>query len=789
MHLEAGGRLGFYRLIAPLGAGGMGEVWKARDEKLDRDVALKALPARLSADPEALVRFEREAKAVAALSHPNILAIYDFGQESGRHFAVMELLEGQTLREILSAGPLPPRKAVEYGRQIAEGLAAAHARGIVHRDLKPENLFVTRDGHVKILDFGLAVQRTAGDANITSSPTVARVTEPGVAMGTAGYMAPEQVRGGLADHRADIFALGAVLYEMLAGRRAFERETGAEMMTAILREDAPPLSSVRTLPPALEQIVEHCLEKRPEDRFQSARDLAFALVASGPGSGGAEVADAVSPSGSRRAASAPTDVKRPAWLWPAAIALAILALAGSAYFVLRAKGSSDLPRRIAVLPLQSEDPAFEFFAEGVGDSIYTQLTRIPGLVVTGRGSSASFKGQTVDLKDVRAKLGVDAVLQGRVSRSDRQVRIALDLVRTADGSAIWSGNYDGDIGQVGTVQDTVVREVAGALRVAPGDTLSTPRHSTNPEARDFYLRGRSKAQSFARQDLEDAITLYDQALARDPQMAEAYAGIAWAWTFLADSYLSPAEAYPKAKEAAQKALSLDASSAEGHAALGNSSWLFDWNVREAEAQFRRATELSSEPEYRALLGLLQCSSGRGGLAEIDAAVSTDPLRSDLWLYREMCQYTTGRYRDVLAEHQRAMNLKIASVYLDSFEGAAYRELGMFDKALASYERDLKLYGGTPLFGLAVTYAKAGRKDDARRVIETLEAYRRDHYYPVELIAVAYANVGDMDRAFEWMNRVFETRSFVWSLMGRAADWEPLHRDPRWAALMKRAGLG
>ncbi len=453
------------------------------------------------------------------------------------------------------------------------------------------------------------------------------------------------------------------------------------------------------------------------------------------------------------------------------------------------RGSVGEPRRIAVLPLQSNDPAFEFFAEGVGDAIYTQLTRVPGLVVTGRGSSASFKGQAIDLKDVRAKLGVDAVLQGRVSRSDRQVRIALDLVKTADGAALWSGNYDRDVGEVAAVQDTIVREVAGSLRLALGGAPSIGRHSTNPEARDFYLRGRAKASSFARQDLEDAISLYEQALAKDSQMAEAYAGIAFAWTYLADAYLSPAEAYPRTKEAAQKALALDSSSAEAHAALGNSSWFFDWNLQEAEGHFRRAAELANQPEYRAALGLLHCTSSGSGLAEIDAAIALDPLKADLWLYRELCQYVSGRYRDVLAEHQRAMRLKLASVYLDSFEGAAYRELGMIDSSLASYERDLKLYGGTPLYGLAITYARANRKEDARKVIETLEAYRRDHYYPVELIAVAYANVGEMDRAFEWMNRVFETRSFIWSFLGRGADWEPLRRDPRWVALKKRAGLG
>jgi eukaryotic-like serine/threonine-protein kinase len=296
MSLEPNSFLGPYRIVAPLGAGGMGEVFRARDPKLDRDVAIKVLPSNLAADSDALDRFEREAKAVASLSHPNILAIHEFGQANGRHFAVMELLQGETLRQVLDRGALPPKKAIELGGQIAEGLAAAHGKGIVHRDVKPENLFVTRDGHVKILDFGLARQRLGGSAGETTLETV-RGTEPGMVMGTIGYMAPEQVRGQVADYRADIFAFGVVLYEMLAGTRAFARATGAETMTAILREEPPTLTSIRdNVPPALERVVEHCLEKRPEDRFQSARDLAFALGASTSSTSGraslATIADA-----------------------------------------------------------------------------------------------------------------------------------------------------------------------------------------------------------------------------------------------------------------------------------------------------------------------------------------------------------------------------------------------------------------------------------------------------------------------------------------------------------------
>ena len=281
MPLPAGKKLGPYEILAPLGAGGMGEVYRARDTKLDRDVAVKVLPANFADDPQALARFEREAKAVAALSHPNILAIFDFGGADGASYAVMELLDGESLRSRLSTGALPVRKAVDYGVQILQGLAAAHDAGIVHRDLKPENVFVTGDGRIKILDFGLARQTlrvAAGDD--TRSPTVVRSTEPGTVLGTVGYMSPEQVRGQDVDARSDIFSFGAVLYEMLSGRRAFQRDTGAETMTAILKEDPPELSdSGIKIPPGIDKIVGHCLEKSPKERFQSARDVAFDLQA------------------------------------------------------------------------------------------------------------------------------------------------------------------------------------------------------------------------------------------------------------------------------------------------------------------------------------------------------------------------------------------------------------------------------------------------------------------------------------------------------------------------------
>jgi len=284
MTISAGTRLGPYEVLSPLGAGGMGEVYRARDTKLDRDVAIKVLPQAVAADPDTLARFEREAKAVAALSHPNILAIHDFGSQGGIAYAVTELLEGETLRGKLDAGPISQRQAVDYALQVARGLSAAHERGVVHRDLKPENLFVTRDGHVKILDFGLAKRVDAAPGDRTSAPTSSGHTEPGTVMGSVGYMSPEQVRGLPVDNRSDIFAFGTILYEMLSGRRAFKKDTASDTMAAIIRDEPPVLSEPgRSISPALDRVVRHCLEKDRENRFQSAKDIAFALSeASGP---------------------------------------------------------------------------------------------------------------------------------------------------------------------------------------------------------------------------------------------------------------------------------------------------------------------------------------------------------------------------------------------------------------------------------------------------------------------------------------------------------------------------
>ncbi len=426
MTLSAGICLGPYEILAPLGAGGMGEVYRARDSRLGREVAIKVLPHSVAADPDALARFEREAKAVAALSHPNILSIFDFGTQDGIAYAVMELLEGETLRGKLDTGSIPQKQAVDYALQVAKGLSAAHEKGIVHRDLKPENLFVTRDGHLKILDFGLAKKvETVAPGKETSAPTGSGHTEPGVVMGTAGYMSPEQVKGLQVDHRSDIFSFGAILYELLSGKKAFKRDTNAETMAAILMKEPPELSeSGRNISPALDHIVKHCLEKDRDHRFQSARDIAFNL---------SEQSSPTVTSGAREIA--PPITSEGFW--------------------------------VAVLPFKSggADADLAALAEGLSEEIVTGLSRFRYLSVVSSASAARLKGEAGDERALGAKLGARYVLEGSIRKGGSAIRVSAQLVDTQTGAQLWAETYNRDLqaSSIFAVQDDVAARIVATV--------------------------------------------------------------------------------------------------------------------------------------------------------------------------------------------------------------------------------------------------------------------------------------------------------------------------------------
>ena len=584
MTVHAGTRLGPYEIVAPLGAGGMGEVWRARDTRLGRDVAIKVLPADVEAEPDRLARFEREARAVAALSHPNILALYDVGTASFAtdagtpgprtvHYLVTELLEGRTLAERIRAGDLTAAKATELAGQLARGLAAAHERGVVHRDLKPANVVVTSDGVVKILDFGLArLTHVEGGAwDPATAPTAASMTEAGSVVGTVGYMAPEQVRGLPADHRSDIFAFGCVLHEMLCGTPPFRRGTAADTSVAILRDQPPALAdAVKGLPPRLEAIVGRCLEKSPEDRFQSARDLAHDLDA---------VASAARPA--RQAAARPPGRR---WRVVAPALAALVAVGVGAALVLRPGGSekkvgAPTPPRIVVLPFENLGlPEDAYFAAGMAEEITSRLANVRGLRVISRTTAVGYdrKGKTV--REIGEDLGVDYVLEGSVRWEHGQeaagrVRITPQLIRVSDDTHVWAERYDRVLAGVFAIQSEVAVSAVEAMDIAllPREQTALSEVSTDDlVAYDQFLRGRESLDGGEdRPHIEGAVGMFQAAVDRDPRFARALAGLARAHLFMYWLYYDRSEErLAGAKVAAERAVALRPDLADTHVALG-----------------------------------------------------------------------------------------------------------------------------------------------------------------------------------------------------------------------------
>ncbi|HXM78675.1 MAG TPA: serine/threonine-protein kinase, partial [Thermoanaerobaculia bacterium] len=543
MALAPGTRLGPYEILAAIGAGGMGEVYRARDERLGREVAIKVLPASFSADPDRLRRFEQEARAAGILNHPNITAVYDIGtnESDGAPYVVQELLEGETLRSRLGAGAFTPRKALGHALQIANGLAAAHEKGIVHRDLKPENIFVTKDGRVKILDFGLAKLTSPREEGSASRlPTTAGETEPGMVLGTLGYMSPEQVRGKPADARSDIFSFGAILYEMLSGKRAFHGDSAADTMSAILMKDPPDLSVTnQNISPGLERVVRHCLEKNPEERFQSARDLAFDLESLSDISG-------VAPGG--KAAPAASSRRTGLLLLVAGVAVAALALAAITW--LRPRGKSI--DSIAVLPFVngSRDPNAGYLSDGITESIINSLSRLPHLRVTARSTVFRFKGRDEDPQKVGRDLNVGAVVSGKVTQRCDVLSIQADLMDVGSGSQLWGDHYERKLADILSVQEEIAREISEKLRLRlTGEEKQrlTKRYTANTEAYQLYLKGRYAWEQRTQSGLTQSIEFFQKAIEKDPGYALAYAGLADSYAVLPSySFLSPGESFPKA---------------------------------------------------------------------------------------------------------------------------------------------------------------------------------------------------------------------------------------------------
>ena len=761
MALCAGNRLGPYEIVAPLGAGGMGEVYRALDSRLGREVAIKVLPEHLSKDPQALARFEREARAVAALSHPNILAIFDVGAENGISYAVTELLEGETLRARFQQGTMPWRKAAEAGAALAEALAVAHAKGITHRDLKPENIFLTSDGRVKVLDFGLARFTPAVVEHHTAAAGTPAETQPGTIWGTIGYMSPEQVRGEVAGAPSDIFSLGCVLYEMVCGRRAFRGQTAAETMSAILR-DAPPelTSSGAQIPAELDRLVAHCLEKNPEQRFQSARDLAFHLR-SIPGATGPAPAAMVSgaPLGPGRAVDS-----------------------------------------IAVLPFAnaSRDPDTEYLSDGITESIINSLSQIGQLRVTPRSTAFRYKGQDRDPQAVGRELNVRMVLTGRLIQRGETLVVATELVDVIEGSQLWGERYNRKLADIFAVEEEIARKISESLRTKlTGDEKKrlAKRFTENSEAYQLYLKGRHYWVMRTPESMKKGIGYFQQAIEKDPGYALAYAGLADCHSILSIyGGDRPREGWAKAKAAAAAAVALDPELAEGRTSMAFVRAFVDWDWAASEEEFRHAIELNSSywlaPYwYAAVLGT--CGRYEEAEQQIRRAQELEPLLPTILHISAMICILARRFAEAVDRCKAGLEINPAHPLLRLWLGLAYEQQSKYEEAFRELEKGRELLGGEPLAvgALGHAFAVTGRETEARRMLsELLELTERRQVDPYS-VALIYAGLGERDQAFEWLGKGSESRAGFFSLFIKGdARMDGLRGDPRFQKLLERMGL-
>jgi serine/threonine protein kinase/tetratricopeptide (TPR) repeat protein len=751
--LSAGNRLGPYEILAPLGAGGMGEVYRARDTRLDRDVAIKVLPESLASDRHALDRFEREARAVATLSHPNVLAIYDFETHDGVRYVVTELLEGSTLRGHLESGTVSPRKAIEYAMQIAQGLAAAHEKGIVHRDLKPENVFVTRSGHVKILDFGLArtLVAAAGE-NASTAGTLAEATEPGTILGTVGYMSPEQVRGALADARSDIFSFGTVFYEMLTGRRAFRADSAVETMSAILTEEPPEFSDsgARAIPTGIERIVRRCLEKSPLERFQNARDLGFAIEAVS-GLSTAETSTSADPGTEARASG---------------------------------------KRSVAVLPFRdlAGRPENADLGLGLADATTTELASLRSLLVRPTAAILKYNGCGVDPHQAARELGVDAVVDGNFQRSGSRLRVTVQLVRASDGRSLWGTKIDTTIDDIFEMQDQVSRKIAEALRVelTPSEERRLARGAARPagDAYELYLKGRASLFRGTLLDVNAAIEAFEGARDADPLFALAWAGLSGAYLHLALKYEPEGEWQARAEEMCERALAVDPQLPEGRYLRGALLWSprngFDHAgaMRELSAAIAGRPGLSEAHDHLSVV-LDHVSMFEESLSASDAAIAINPADGMALIHRGLTHYHLGRYDRALGiSEQAAIHTPGAWIYHQIAHcfvrlGRLSDAAEMVDRTSRHFPNDVLFY---PIRGIiAAVEGDASRaRQQVQLTIQNRKAFIHYHHAQND-IACIYALIGEREEALRWLSdaahngfpcyRFFESDPLLESLRG------------------------
>ncbi len=775
-----GHTIGHYKIVEAIGTGGMGAVYLATDIVAERKAALKLLPLQFTGDAERLKRFEQEARAVVGLNHPNILTVYEIGEDHSIHYIASELIEGETLRHRLTRGPMKLSEAVDIAIQVTSALAVAHQAAIVHRDIKPENIMLRPDGYVKVLDFGIAklAEQELPPATRRDQALFLVETSLGSILGTVRYMSPEQACGAHVDKRTDIWSLGVVLYEMITGHAPFSGDTPGEVMTSILeKEPAPLMTSNRQSPVELRRIIRRSLRKDRSERYQSASELLQAL----------------------KNLRHKVELKAaPVWLrWarsPMVLVLVLLMFAAALAvpFYRRHDLVTRLPseKSIAVLPFLdlSETKDQEYFCEGMSEEIIGALAKVEGLRVVGRTSSFSFKGKNVNASEVGKKLNVGNVLAGSLRREGDRVRITAELVNTRSGFHVWTETYNRELAGVFVLQDEITRSIVDALKIRLAGALPA-QPQRNTEVYDLYLQGLYFSNKGSEEDLRRALNFFQRAIEKDPAFSRAWTGIAKVWYFLADVYVKPLDAYPASRDAALRAIALDDKDAEAHCYLSEAKRVLDWDLSGADEELKRALELdpNSAPAHL-FSGLHPLFRGelKDGLRLILNAEQLDPV-SPITSYVATAAYLANdRVDDAIIEGQRTLQLDPNYFYLDSILAAAYREKQNFPEAIALYT---KAQDATrlPSSGLAITYARMGRPREARNILAALVQAREKRYLSAPLIAAVSTAVGDKEEAFRWLERAYEEHSGVLQWVAFLPEFRALHSDARFPQLLHRIG--